>query len=48
MLRADVIARLGEKDTATSALAEATAVHLTPEEQESVRDDLGRLTQLLG
>ncbi|MFD8019755.1 bleomycin resistance protein [Streptomyces lavendulae] len=48
VLRADVAARLGEKDTATSALAAATAVHLTPEEQESVRDDLERLTQLLG
>ncbi|MFD8206822.1 bleomycin resistance protein [Streptomyces sp. NPDC059695] len=47
VLRADVAARLGEKDTATSALAAATAVPLTPEEQESAHDDLERLGQLL-
>ncbi|MFF9340759.1 MULTISPECIES: bleomycin resistance protein [unclassified Streptomyces] len=47
VLRADVATRLGDQETATSALASATAVHLTAEEQESVHDDLERLTQLL-
>nr|BFD95952.1 hypothetical protein KitaXyl93_73120 [Kitasatospora sp. Xyl93] len=48
VLRADVATRLGDEEAATSALAAATAVRLTAEEQESVRDDLERLTQLLG
>ncbi|TLQ45438.1 bleomycin resistance protein [Streptomyces marianii] len=48
VLRADLADRLGENDAATSALVAATAVHLTAEEQEFVRDDLERLTQLLG
>ncbi|MER7540949.1 VOC family protein [Streptomyces sp. NPDC097704] len=47
VLRADVATRLGDGDAATSALAAATAVHLTAEEKESVHDDLKRLTQLL-
>ncbi|MYR42354.1 VOC family protein [Streptomyces sp. SID5910] len=48
VLRADVATRLGDKEAATSALAAATAVQLTAEEQDSVRDDLDRLTQLMG
>ncbi|WP_381560638.1 bleomycin resistance protein [Streptomyces eurythermus] len=47
VLRADVATRLGDKEAATSALAAATAVHLTADERESVQDDLNRLTQLL-
>jgi hypothetical protein len=47
VLRADVATRLGDGDAAMSALAAATAVHLTAEEKESVHDDLKRLTQLL-
>ncbi|MEF2529441.1 MULTISPECIES: bleomycin resistance protein [Streptomyces] len=48
VLRADVAIRLGDKETATSAVAAATAVHLTADEQESVHDDLEHLKQLLG
>ncbi|MFJ6382345.1 bleomycin resistance protein [Kitasatospora sp. NPDC092039] len=48
VLRADVATRLGDEEAAMSALAAATAVRLTAEEQESVRDDLDRLAQLLG
>ncbi|GAA3487214.1 VOC family protein [Streptomyces cremeus] len=47
VLRADVATRLGDEEAAASALAAAKAVHLTAEEQESVHDDLARLTQLL-
>ncbi|MPY53267.1 bleomycin resistance protein [Streptomyces acidicola] len=45
-LRADVAGRLGDEETAASALARAAAVRLTPEEQESARDDLDRLEEL--
>ncbi|MFD7704537.1 hypothetical protein [Streptomyces caelestis] len=47
VLRADVATRAGDKETARSAIAAATAVHLTSEEQGSVHDDLERLTQSL-
>jgi hypothetical protein len=46
VLRADVAGRLGDEETATSALAEAASVRLTAEERESVRDDLERLEEL--
>ncbi|MFJ4584537.1 bleomycin resistance protein [Streptomyces echinatus] len=48
VLRADVATRVGDEEAARSAIAAATAVHLTSEERESVHDDLQRLTQLLG
>ncbi|MGA5599519.1 bleomycin resistance protein [Streptomyces griseoincarnatus] len=48
VLRADVAGRLGDEETARSALAEAAAVHLTAQERESVPDDLGRLEELKG
>ncbi|MEZ7003708.1 bleomycin resistance protein [Streptomyces sp. AD55] len=48
VLRADVAARLGDEETATSMLAMATAIHLTAEERESVHDDLERLEELRG
>ncbi|GKQ36872.1 VOC family protein [Streptomyces sp. A012304] len=48
VLRADVARRLGDETTATSALAEAEAVHLTAEERRAVRDDLERLEELRG
>ncbi|MFB6877907.1 bleomycin resistance protein [Streptomyces sp. NPDC056323] len=46
VLRADVAGRLGDDETAASALAEAAAVHLTAQERELVHDDLGRLEEL--
>ncbi|WP_328349889.1 VOC family protein [Streptomyces sp. NBC_00445] len=46
VLRADVAGRLGDEETATTALAQAVAVQLTAEERESVRDDLERLEEL--
>lgn len=46
VLRADVAGRLGDEETAASTLACATAVRLTPDERESVRDDLHRLEEL--
>ncbi|OEJ62435.1 bleomycin resistance protein [Streptomyces agglomeratus] len=46
VLRADVAGRLGDEGTATAALAEAAAVHLTAEERQSVHDDLKRLEEL--
>ncbi|MET9394817.1 VOC family protein [Streptomyces sp. NPDC006624] len=46
VLRADVAGRLGDEETARSALARAAAVHLTERERESVRDDLERLDDL--
>ncbi|MFE7399808.1 bleomycin resistance protein [Streptomyces sp. NPDC057557] len=46
VLRADVAGRLGDEGTATTALAEAAAIHLTAEDRESVRDDLDRLEEL--
>ncbi|MEV1049705.1 VOC family protein [Streptomyces sp. NPDC049887] len=48
VLRADVADRLGDDDTATSALVAAGAVHLSAEEREFAHDDLERLAQLLG
>ncbi|MFE0035602.1 bleomycin resistance protein [Streptomyces sp. NPDC059015] len=48
VLRADVADRLGDVDTATSALVAAGAVHLSAEEREFAHDDLERLAQLLG
>ncbi|MFC8915030.1 bleomycin resistance protein [Streptomyces sp. NPDC057116] len=48
VLRADVAGRLGDEETASSALARATAVQLTAEERHSVRDDLRRLEELKG
>ncbi|MBA2808198.1 VOC family protein [Streptomyces sp. KM273126] len=45
-LRADVADRLGDQETAASALARAAAVQLTSGERESVRDDLDRLEEL--
>ncbi|MFE0086584.1 bleomycin resistance protein [Streptomyces sp. NPDC058991] len=47
-LRADIADRLGDDDTATSALVAAGAVHLSAEEREFAHDDLERLAQLLG
>ncbi|MFD5771201.1 bleomycin resistance protein [Streptomyces sp. NPDC127049] len=46
VLRADVAGRLGDEATVTTALAEAAAVPLDPEEREAVRDDLVRLEEL--
>lgn len=46
VLRADVAARLGDEETAKTALVQAAAVHLTDQERESVRDDLERLEEL--
>lgn len=46
VLRADVAGRLGDEETATSALAGAAAVPLAAGERESVRDDLERLEEL--
>ncbi|NEY34542.1 VOC family protein [Streptomyces sp. PRKS01-65] len=48
VLRADVAGRLGDEETAMSALTKAAAVHLTAQERESVRDDLERLEELRG
>ncbi|MFI9123460.1 bleomycin resistance protein [Streptomyces bikiniensis] len=48
VLRADVATRLGDEETAASALAEAAAVHLTAEERSSAHDDLELLGQLQG
>ncbi|MFG2290728.1 bleomycin resistance protein [Streptomyces sp. NPDC048595] len=45
-LRADTARRLGDEETAASALREAAAIHLTAEERHSVRDDLIRLEEL--
>ncbi|MET9778530.1 VOC family protein [Streptomyces sp. NPDC006367] len=46
VLRADVAVRLGDEETAASALAEAAALPLTARERETVRDDLERLAEL--
>ncbi|MEU8784469.1 VOC family protein [Streptomyces sp. NPDC048637] len=46
VLRADVARRLGDEETAVSALAKAAAVHLTAEERDLVRDELARLEEL--
>ncbi|MFJ4526258.1 bleomycin resistance protein [Streptomyces sp. NPDC088810] len=46
VLRADIAGRLGDEDTAKSALTRATAIQLTDKERESVRDDLERLEDL--
>ncbi|MFE7296032.1 bleomycin resistance protein [Streptomyces sp. NPDC057579] len=46
VLRADVAGRLGDEETARSALARAAAIHLTDQERESVHDDLERLDEL--
>ena len=46
VLRADVAGRLGDEGTAASALARATALPLTAQERESVREDLERLEEL--
>lgn len=46
VLRADVAGRLGDEETARSALTQAAAVHLTAQERESVPDDLERLEEL--
>lgn len=48
VLRADVARRLGDEETAASALARAAAVRLTDRERESVHDDLERLEELRG
>ncbi|MFE7541540.1 bleomycin resistance protein [Streptomyces platensis] len=48
VLRADVAGRLGDDETATSALAKAAAIRLTAEERESAPDDLDRLEELRG
>ncbi|MGW8975879.1 bleomycin resistance protein [Streptomyces platensis] len=48
VLRADVAGRLGDDETATSALAKAAAIQLTAEERESAPDDLDRLEELRG
>ncbi|MDQ1012388.1 putative enzyme related to lactoylglutathione lyase [Streptomyces sp. V4I23] len=48
VLRADVAGRLGDEETATSALTRAAALHLTAQERESVHDDLERLEELRG
>ncbi|MFE1025700.1 bleomycin resistance protein [Streptomyces sp. NPDC058818] len=46
VLRADVAGRLGDEETATTALADAAAVPLAADERESVQDDLERLEEL--
>ncbi|MFE5922000.1 bleomycin resistance protein [Streptomyces sp. NPDC056468] len=46
VLRADVAGRLGDEETATTALAKAAAVNLSAEERETVHDDLVRLAEL--
>ncbi|MEV6122576.1 VOC family protein [Streptomyces sp. NPDC052077] len=46
VLRADVAGRLGDEETARSALARAAAIRLTGRERESARDDLERLAEL--
>lgn len=46
VLRADVARRLGDEETATSALTKAAAVDLTAQERESAHDDLERLKEL--
>ncbi|QGV79078.1 bleomycin resistance protein [Streptomyces ficellus] len=46
VLRADVAGRLGDPETAASALARADGVRLTAEERESLRDELARLEDL--
>ncbi|POX60403.1 glyoxalase/bleomycin resistance/extradiol dioxygenase family protein [Streptomyces sp. Ru62] len=46
VLRADVAGRLGDEDTVRSALTRATALRLTDQERESVRDELQRLEEL--
>ncbi|MEU1010970.1 VOC family protein [Streptomyces sp. NPDC005890] len=46
VLRADIAGRLGDEDTARSALTRAAAIQLTDKERESVRDDLERLEEL--
>ncbi|MFH9726556.1 bleomycin resistance protein [Streptomyces sp. NPDC017254] len=50
VLRADVAGRLGDQRTEATALADAdaAAARLTPEERESVGDDLDRLEELRG
>lgn len=48
VLRADVARRLGDEETATSALTKAAAVDLTAQERESAHDDLERLKELRG
>ncbi|MER7719618.1 VOC family protein [Streptomyces flaveolus] len=48
VLRADVAGRLGDEETARSSLAQATAIHLTDQERQSVQDDLERLEALGG
>ncbi|MFF8830623.1 bleomycin resistance protein [Streptomyces sp. NPDC015131] len=46
VLRAEVAERLGDDGTASSALARAEAVPLTPGEREEVREDLERAGEL--
>ncbi|GAA1422300.1 hypothetical protein GCM10009601_23560 [Streptomyces thermospinosisporus] len=46
VLRADAARRLGDEETATSALTKAAAIQLTAEERDSVHDDLVRLAEL--
>ena len=46
VLRADVARRLGDEETATSALAKAAAIHLTAQERDSCHDDRARLKEL--
>jgi hypothetical protein len=46
VLRADVADRLGDEETAASALARAVTVELTEGERESAREDLDRLEAL--
>ncbi|UUU34007.1 VOC family protein [Streptomyces sp. CA-210063] len=46
VLRADVAARLGDEETATSVLTRAAAVRLTAEERVEARDALVRLEDL--
>ncbi|MER5966510.1 VOC family protein [Streptomyces sp. NPDC002057] len=46
VLRADVSGRLGDSTTAATALDTAAALPLTPEERESLHDDIERLDDL--
>ncbi|ACQ79868.1 conserved hypothetical protein [Beutenbergia cavernae DSM 12333] len=46
VVRGDVAGRLGDEETAVSALERAAAVQLTDEEREVLRDDLARLNDL--
>ncbi|WP_436847877.1 hypothetical protein [Streptomyces coeruleorubidus] len=47
VLRADIAGRLGDEETAQTALARAAALDLTEAERDQARDALTRLEDLL-